>query len=320
VDRNLALEFVRVTEGAAIAAARWMGRGEPKAADQAAVDAMHRMFSIIEIDGEVVIGEGEKDEAPRLYVGERLGTGKGPQVDIAVDPLEGTDIVARGTTNAIAVIACAPRGTLLSLPDMYMWKIAVGPEAKGMVDLDATPAQNVRLVAKALGKPVGEVTVVVLDRPRHEDLIKEIRGVGARIQLIPDGDVSAAVATAFPESGVDMLLNIGGATEGVLAAAALKCVGGEIFGRLHPTKPEHAQRMADFGIADPRRIYAIDDMVRTENVVFAATGVTEGDLLEGVRFTKDGARTNSIVMRSLSGTSRRIHARHRWRRAKGEEA
>ncbi|MFO7246553.1 MAG: class II fructose-bisphosphatase [Thermaerobacter sp.] len=313
MERELALEFVRITEAAAIAAARWMGRGDKEAADQAAVDAMRALFDTVDIRGTVVIGEGEMDEAPMLYIGEQVGTGRGPEVDVAVDPLEGTNLVAKGLPNAIAVLAVAPRGCLLHAPDIYMDKIAVGPAAAGQVDLDAPVAENLKAVARALGKRVEDVTVIILDRPRHADIIRQVREAGARIRLISDGDVSAAIATALPDTGIDLMLGIGGAPEGVLAAAALRCLGGELQGRLHPTDDAERER-AEAMVGDVRRKLMLDDLVCGDDVMFAATGITAGDMLRGVRFTGDGAYTHSLVMRARTGTVRFIEALHRLER------
>lgn len=310
MERELALEFARVTEAAALASARWVGRGDKEAADDAAVTAMRVMFDTVSIDGLVVIGEGEMDEAPMLYIGEQVGTGILPKVDIAVDPLEGTNLVAKGLNGAIAVMACAPRGTLLHAPDMYMDKIAVGPEARGRVFLDAPVKENVRQVARALDKAISEVTVVILDRPRHRQIIEEIRSVGARIQLITDGDVSPAVAAAYPDSGVDMLLGIGGAPEGVLSAAALACLGGDFQGRLWPEDDEDVARCRAMGIADEKKLITLDEMVKTDDVIFVATGITDSFLLKGVRYLKRRAITQTLVMRSASGTIRFIEATH----------
>lgn len=309
--RELALELARVTEVAALAASRWMGRGQKDAADDAAVSAMRMMFDTIAVDGLVVIGEGEMDEAPMLYIGERVGTGVPPLVDIAVDPLEGTNIVAKGLTGAISVLAVAPRGALLHAPDMYMDKIAVGPECKGRISLDATVKENLREVARALDKNISEVTVVILDRPRHQAIIEEARSAGARIKLITDGDVSPAVAAAYEGSGVDMLLGIGGAPEGVLSAAALRCLGGDFQGRLVPTEDGEEERAKKMGIEDINKLLTIDDMVRSEQVIFAATGITDGDLLKGVRYYSGRASTHTLVMRGASGTIRYIEAIHK---------
>lgn len=310
--RELAMEFARVTEAAAIAAARWMGRGDKEAADDAAVAAMRSVFSTVQIDGTVVIGEGEMDEAPMLYIGEKVGTGVEPKVDIAVDPVEGTNNVARGLPNAIAVVAAAETGGFLRAPDMYMDKIAVGPAAKGKIHLDAPVKENLKAVACVNNKDIEDLTVVILNRPRHEKLIKEVRAAGARIQLIQDGDVAPAVAAAMAGTGVDMLMGIGGAPEGVVAAAALKCLGGEMQGRLWPEDNEDIERAKKLGIGDIKRLLTMDDLVRTNDVVFAATGVTDGDLVQGVRFFGNGARTHSVVMRSVTGTVRFIDAIHRF--------
>jgi fructose-1,6-bisphosphatase II len=309
-DRNLALELVRVTESAAMAAGRWIGRGDKIGADQAAVDGMRIMLDTVSMSGVVVIGEGEKDEAPMLYNGEEIGSGGGPEVDVAVDPLEGTRLTAHGQPNAIATIACAERGTMF-FPGaaVYMDKIACGPEAADAIDIDASPTENVQAVAGAKGVPVTEVTVVVLDRDRHEELIGELREVRAKVLLITDGDVAPAIAAAQPGTGVDLLMGIGGTPEGVLSAAALKCVGGTLQGKLWPRNDEERQALVDEGY-DLDRVLTTDDLVGGENVFFAATGVTTGALLRGVRYEKRGAVTDSIVMRSRSGTVRRIEARH----------
>jgi fructose-1,6-bisphosphatase II len=309
-DRNLALELVRVTEAAAMAAGRWIGRGDKNAADQAAVDAMRIMLDTAAMAGSVVIGEGEKDEAPMLFNGEEVGGGQGPEVDVAVDPLEGTRLTALGQPNAIATIALAERGTMF-FPGaaVYMDKIACGPEAAGAIDIEAPPAANVRAVADARGVSPSEVSVVVLDRPRHEELLAELREVGAKVLLIPDGDVAPAIAAAQPGTGVDLLMGIGGTPEGVLSAAALKCVGGAMQGKLWPRNDEERQSLIDDGY-DLDRVLTTDDLVGGRDVFFAATGVTTGALLRGVRYTRDGAITDSIVMRSRSGTVRRIEASH----------
>ena len=309
-DRNLALELVRVTEAAAMGAGRWIGRGEKESADQAAVDAMRLMLDTVEMDGIVVIGEGEKDEAPMLYNGERVGSGHGPQVDVAVDPLEGTRLTALGQPNAIAVIALAERGTMF-FPGaaVYMNKIAVGPEAADAIDIDAPAAENVQRVAKAKGCRAGDVSVVVLDRPRHEQLIAELRGVGARVQLIPDGDVAPAIAASQGGAGVDMLIGVGGTPEGVIAACAVKSFGGALQGKLWPRDDDERQALVDAGL-DHDRVLTTDDLVAGEALFIAATGVTTGAQLRGVRYTTDGAVTESLVIRSRSGTVRRIEATH----------
>lgn len=313
MERELALEFARVTEAAALAAARWVGKGDKEAADDAAVTAMRVMFDTVSVDGVVVIGEGEMDEAPMLYIGERVGMGVLPQVDIAVDPLEGTNIVAKGLTGAIAVLAVAPRGSLLHAPDMYMDKIAVGPECKGRVFLEAPVKDNLREVARALDKLISEVTLVTLDRPRHEGIIEEARRAGARIKLISDGDVSPGVAAAYQNSGVDILMGIGGAPEGVITAAALKCLGGDFQARLYPEGPEAAdeiKRCREMGIDDVNKVFTIDELAQSDDVIFVATGITDSFLLKGVRYFKRRAVTQTLVMRSTSGTIRHIEADH----------
>jgi len=308
MDRNLALEAVRVTEAAALSCARLTGRGDETAADQAAVDAMRKAFDALAIDGTVVIGEGERDEAPMLYIGEKVGCG-GPKVDIALDPLEGTTICATGAPNALAVIAMADGGNLLHCPDTYMEKIAVGPAGKDVVDLDKTPTQNLHALAEARRCNVEDLTVIILARPRHEQIIKEVRQAGARIRLIGDGDVSAAIATTKPETGIDLLLGIGGAPEGVLAAAALRCVGGEFQGRLKPRNESEIERAKKMGVRDINKKFKIEELARGD-VTFAATGVTDGDYLRGVHFFAGGATTQSVVMRSKSRTIRIINATH----------
>ena len=310
-DRNLALELVRVTEAAAMAAGRWMGRGDKEGADGAAVDAMRAVLGSVAMDGIVVIGEGEKDEAPMLFNGERVGDGSSPQVDVAVDPVEGTTPTALGRGGAIAVMAVSERGTMFDPgPCVYMEKLAVGPEAAGAIDLRRPVADNIRAVAQSKGSSPRDVTAVILDRPRHASLIEEVRATGARIRLIADGDVAAALATAWPASGTDILLGIGGTPEGVIAAAALKCMGGEIQGRLWPRDDAEREAAVARGY-DLDRILHTDDLVGGDNCFFAATGVTDGELLRGVRFDGQGAATESLVMRSRSGTVRRIEARHR---------
>ena len=311
MDRNLALEVVRVTEAAALSCARLMGRGDEKAADQAAVDAMRQAFNGLAIDGTVVIGEGERDEAPMLYIGEKVGTGHGPEVDIALDPLEGTTICANGGANALAVIAIAERGNFLHCPDTYMEKIAVGPAGKGAVDLDKSPTENLKALAEAKGRRVEDLTVIILYRPRHEALIQEVRRAGARIRLISDGDVSAAIATTKPETGIDLLIGIGGAPEGVLAAAALRCVGGDMQGRLKPRNQEEIDRAQAMGIKDIAKKYSLEELAGGE-VMFAATGVTDGDYLKGVHFFSGGATTQSVVMRSKTRTIRVVDTTHHF--------
>jgi len=308
-DRNLALELVRVTEAAAMGAGRWIGRGDKNAADQAAVDAMRAMLDTVAMSGIVVIGEGEKDEAPMLYNGEEVGDG-GAEVDVAVDPLEGTRLTALGQPNAIAVIAASDRGSMF-FPGaaVYMEKIAVGSDAVDAIDINATPTENVNAVAKAKGRRVTDLRVVVLERDRHEQLIGELRQAGARVALIRDGDVAPAIACARPGTGVDMLYGIGGTPEGVISASALKCVGGGMQGKLWPRNDEERQALISSGY-DLNRILTTDDLVQSDNVFVAATGVTTGALLHGVRYVRDGAITDSLVMRSRSGTVRRIEARH----------
>jgi fructose-1,6-bisphosphatase II len=309
-DRNLALELVRVTEAAAMGAGRWIGRGEKESADQAAVDGMRAVLDTVEMTGVVVIGEGEKDEAPMLYNGEEVGSGHGPEVDVAVDPLEGTRLTAKGQPNAIAVIALAERGTMF-FPGaaVYMDKIACGPEAIHKVDIEAPARENVERVARAKGKKPTEMTVVVLERDRHEGLVAELRELGAKVLLITDGDVAPAIAAAQPATGVDLLMGVGGTPEGVIAAAALKCVGGGVQGKLWPRNEDERRQLVDAGF-DLDRVLTTDDLVSGDDVFVAATGVTTGALLRGVRYTPDGAVTDSIVMRSRSGTVRRIEATH----------
>ena len=313
-DRNLALELVRVTEAAAMGAGRWVGRGDKIAADQAAVDAMRLMLDTVAMQGVVVIGEGEKDEAPMLFNGERVGNGAGSEVDVAVDPLEGTRLTAQGQPNAIAVIAVAERGTMF-FPGaaVYMDKIAVGPEGTDAIDIEAPPAENVRRVAKAKGVQPEDVSVVVLDRDRHQALIAELREVGAKVRLITDGDVAPAIAAARVQSSVDLLMGIGGTPEGVISAAAIKCLGGAMQGKLWPRNDDERQRLVEAGY-DLGRVLTTDDLVAGEDVFVAATGVTDGALLDGVRYTPDGAVTESIVMRSRSGTVRRIEAYHAFQK------
>lgn len=309
-DRNLALELARVTEAAAMAAARWIGRGDKEAADQAAVDAMRFMMNTVTMHGIVVIGEGEKDKAPMLYNGEELGSGDGPMVDIAVDPLEGTTLTSKGQNNALSVIGVAERGSMFDPgPCVYMEKIVTGPEAADAIDLDAPIAENIQRVAKRKGTDVEDLTVIVLDRPRHETIIKEIREAGARVKLIPDGDVAAGIAAARKKAGVDLLLGIGGTPEGVITACAIKCLGGVIQGRLWPRDDEERRKTIEAGY-DPNQVLTTDDLVSGDDVFFAGTGVTDGDLVEGVRYTGRSTYTQSIVMRSRSGTVRTIDAVH----------
>lgn len=313
MDRNFAMEFVRVTEAAALESARLMGRGDEKAADHAAVEAMRKMLNSVNFDGTVVIGEGERDEAPMLYIGEKVGRGGQIKLDLALDPLEGTTICARGGNNAISVIAIAEEGRFLHAPDTYMQKIAVGPDAKGAIDLKASATENLKHIARAKKCDVGDLTVVILDRPRHAELISEVRKAGARIYLIGDGDVSAAIATCKRDSGVDVLMGQGGAPEGVIAAAALRCMGGDFQGQLVFRKDDECARARKMGITDLDRIYKIDELAQG-NVMFCATGVTQGTFLDGVRFFSGGAHTHSIVMRSQSGTIRFIEAEHHFDR------
>ncbi|HEX5036848.1 MAG TPA: class II fructose-bisphosphatase [bacterium] len=312
MDRNLALEMVRVTEAAALAAARLMGRGDNHAADQAAVDAMRRTLNSIQFEGTVVIGEGERDEAPMLYIGEKVGTGNGPKADIALDPLEGTTLTAKGEPNALAVIAIAESGKFLHAPDTYMEKIAVGPLAKGAIDITKGATWNLKEIAKAKECEVQDLAVIILERDRHKDLIAECRESGARIRLIPDGDVAAAIATCWKESGIDVLMGVGGAPEGVIAAAAIRCVNGDMQGRLKPRNDGEIERAKKMGITDINRVYGLKDLAAGEDVMFAATGVTNGDFLKGTRFFGGGAETHSVVMRARSGTIRRIESIHHF--------
>ncbi len=319
MDRNLALEFVRITEAAALSSAKWMGRGDEKAADQAAVDAMRKAFDSVRIDGTVVIGEGERDEAPMLFIGEKVGLKKddSPALDIALDPLEGTTICATGGVGAISVIAAAEHGGFLHAPDTYMDKIATGPNAKGMIDINLSATENVNRVAEGNKKPVGDVTVVILNRPRHHDLIAEVRKTGARIHLIDDGDVSAAVATAWAESGIDLLMGIGGAPEGVIAAAAMRCMGGDFQGRLKFRNENEKERARKMGIADLDKKFTLEELAKG-HVIFCATGITDGPLLKGVKLMAGGrAQTQSIVMRSQTGTIRTVDAYHNFSLKKG---
>ncbi|WP_077215084.1 class II fructose-bisphosphatase [Bacillus dakarensis] len=309
MERSLTMELVRVTEGAALASARWMGRGKKDEADDAATTAMREVFDTIPMQGTVVIGEGEMDEAPMLYIGEKLGTGNGPLVDVAVDPVEGTNLVASGGWNALAVIAIADHGNLLHAPDMYMDKIAVGPEAVGKIDINASVTDNLKAVAKAKGKDIEDVVATVLNRPRHEKIINEIREAGARIKLINDGDVAGAYNTAFNRTGVDILFGSGGAPEGVIAAVALKCLGGELQGRLLPQNDEELERCKKMGL-DVSKVLLMEDLVKGDDAIFAATGITDGELLRGVQFKGSFASTHSLVMRAKSGTVRFIEGRH----------
>ncbi len=319
-DRNLALELVRVTESAALAAGRWVGRGDKNGADGAAVAAMRVVLATVAMDGIVVIGEGEKDEAPMLYNGERIGDGTPPECDIAVDPIEGTTPTAMGRANALSVIAVSERGTMFNPgPCVYMEKIAVGPEARGSIDITATPTENLQSVAKAKGETVRDVMAVILDRDRHADLIGEVRQAGARIRLISDGDVAGAISTAWADAGADILFGVGGTPEGVLAAAALKCMGGEIQGRLWPRNDSERAAAVAAGY-DLSQVLTTDDLVQGDNCFFAATGITDGDLLKGVRYHPQSAITQSLVMRSRSGTVRLVDAHHAFEKLTGISA
>ncbi|MGD6776202.1 MULTISPECIES: class II fructose-bisphosphatase [Bacillaceae] len=310
MERSLSMELIRVTEAAALSSARWMGRGDKDSADGAATSAMRDVFDTVPMKGTVVIGEGEMDEAPMLYIGEKLGTGYGPRVDVAVDPLEGTSIVASGGWNALAVLAIADHGNLLHAPDMYMDKIAVGPAAVGKIDINASVTDNLRAVAEAKNKDIEDVVAVILNRPRHEKIIAELREAGARIKLIDDGDVAAAINTAFDHTGVDILFGSGGAPEGVIAAVALKCLGGEIQGKLLPQNEEELIRCRKMGIEDIDAVLRMEDLVKGDDAIFAATGVTDGELLRGVQFKGTNATTHSVVMRAKSGTVRFIDGQH----------
>ena len=312
LDRNLALEVVRVTEAAALSASRWMGRGDEKAADQAAVDSMRIALNGMDIAGTVVIGEGERDEAPMLFIGEKVGTGKGPKIDIALDPLEGTTICATGGSNALAVIAMAVDGGFLNAPDVYMDKIAVGPGLeKNIVNIDNSPRNNLQNLARAKKVDISDLVVCILDRPRHEELIYKTREAGARIMLISDGDVAGVIATASKDTGVDMYVGSGGAPEGVLAASALRCIGGQMWGRLTFRNNDERSRADRLGISDYNKIYSLNELAHGE-VMFAATGVTDGSMLRGVRRWSSGASTQSIIMRSKTGTVRTISAEHNF--------
>ncbi len=310
-EREIMLELVRVTETAALRAGRCMGMGDLNLVDGAAVDGMRGMLSLVNIKGTIVIGEGEKDHAPMLYNGEEVGTGMDDQeLDIAVDPVEGTRLVANGLPNAISVIVVASKGSLMPVPTFYMQKLAVGPEAKDYIDINAPVRENLRVVAAALGRRVKDLTVVILDRPRHTELIREVREAGARIKLISDGDVAGAISTALPSTGVDLLMGIGGAPEAVITAAAMKCLGGEIQTKLWVRNEEDAARARENGFNDFDRVYSSEDLARGDSLIFAATGITDGDMLQGVRFYGPKATTESIVMRMLTGTVRRIHTTH----------
>ncbi len=309
MERSLSMELVRITEAAAIASSKWMGRGLKNEADDAATEAMRTVFDTIPMRGTVVIGEGEMDEAPMLYIGEKLGSGDGPEVDVAVDPVEGTNIVAAGGWNAIAVLAIADRGNLLNAPDMYMDKIAVGPEAVGKIDINAPVIDNLRAVAKAKNKDIEDVVATIIDRPRHAQIIKEIREAGARIKLITDGDIAGAINTAFDQTGVDILFGIGGAPEGVISAVGLKCLGGEFQGKLMPQDEEERQRCLDMGL-EVDKVLMMDDLVKGDDAIFAATGITDGELLRGVQLKGAFAESHTLVMRAKSGTVRFVEGRH----------
>ena len=309
MDRSLAMEFARVTEAAAINCAHWIGKGQKNDADGAAVEAMRKMFDTVAINGTVVIGEGEMDEAPMLYIGEKVGKG-GVEVDIAVDPLEGTNLTAKNMNGAIAVMAIAEKGGLLHAPDMYMDKIVVGPKAKGAIDINKTPEENMLSVAKALGKDVSELNIVLLERERHQYIVDAARKLGARCKFISDGDVSPVIATSFGTEGIDMMMGKGGAPEGVIAAAAIKCMGGDMQGRLVPETDEEVRRVHEMGIDDVNKVLTLDDLVSTDDVYFIATGVTKGDMLNGVRFTDKYAVTHTVVMRGITGTIRFIETYH----------
>ena len=313
MDRNLAMEVVRVTEIAAIAAARLMGRGQKNEADQAAVDAMRRAFDALNIDGTVVIGEGERDEAPMLYIGEKVGrkVDGAPSVDIALDPLEGTNLCAYGRPGAISVVAIGAQGHLLNAPDTYMEKLVVGPRARGAIDLSKSPTENLRSISEKMGRAMQDLTVIILDRDRHQDLIKEVRSTGARVRLIDDGDVAAGIATCFEETGVDVLMGSGGAPEGVITAAAVRSVGGDMQGQLRFRNEDEKARAKKMGVSDLAKIYIAEELARGE-VMFAATGVTTGDFLRGVRFYAGGAETHSVVMRSKTGTVRYVQSLHKF--------
>lgn len=313
MDRSLGMEFARVTEAAAINCAHWIGKGEKNLADGAAVEAMRKMFDTVDISGTVVIGEGEMDEAPMLYIGEKVGKG-GVEVDIAVDPLEGTNLTAKNMNGAIAVMAIAEKGGLLHAPDMYMDKIVVGPKAKGAIDINLSPEENMRNVAKALGKDVSDLTIVLLERERHQYIVDAARKLGVRCKFISDGDVSPVITTSFGDGGIDMMMGKGGAPEGVIAAAAIKCMGGDMQGHLVPETEEEIRRVHEMGIDDVNKVLTLDDLVSTDDVYFVATGVTKGDILNGVRFTDKYAITHTVVMRGVTGTVRFIEAYHDYDR------
>ncbi|TMB91701.1 MAG: class II fructose-bisphosphatase [Chloroflexi bacterium] len=316
-ERNLAMELVRVTEAAALSAGRWMGKGNKELADQSAVDAMRQALDGVDMNGIVVIGEGEKDEAPMLYIGEQVGNGAQPEVDVAVDPVEGTELLSLGLPGALAVVAIAERGSMFSAPPgvFYMEKIAVGPASKHVIDINAPLAVNLDRIARVHDAHIDDLTVVILDRPRHQEIIRQIREVGARIRMIMHGDVSAAIQAAMEDyRGVDVLMGIGGATEGVLAAAAIKCLGGEIQCKIWPRSDEEREKLKADGV-DLDKVYRTEDLVKSNDVSFAATGITSGELLDGVQYFGWGARTSSVMMRSRTGTVRYIQARHKWRKS-----
>ncbi|MFB3074945.1 MAG: class II fructose-bisphosphatase [Candidatus Methylomirabilales bacterium] len=314
MERNLALEVVRVTEAAALSSARWMGRGNDRLAEQTALDAMRRAFDAVDFTGTVVIGRGEKGETPTLFVGEQIGSGAGPEFDVAAEPLEGASIVAQGRTNAVAAVALAEKGCLFPAPEVYMEKIAVGPKALGAIDITAGPQANLQSIAETMKCYVEDLTVIILDRPRHRDLIMAVQEVGARIKLIQDGDLSAAIATSLEDSGVDVLMGIGRAPEGVLAAAALRCLGGDMQAQFKPASDEDVERIRQAGLKEIQEVLTITDLARGREVMFTATGVTDGDFLKGVRFFGGGAKTHSLLMRAKSGTVRFIEAIHRFDR------
>jgi len=314
MDRNLALEFVRVTEAAAIESAHWIGRGDKNKADAAAVDAMRSRFNQIDFSGTVVIGEGAKDEAPMLYTGEKVGTKNGPSMDLAIDPLECTESVAYGRYNATTVVASGPKGTLLHAPDTYMKKIAVGPLAKDVINLESSTKVNLEKIAKSLNKKIDDVTVIILDRERHIELVKEVRDAGARVRLITDGDVAAAIATCFPESGIDVLMGIGGSTEAVLAAVPVKILGGELLSQFKPKTEADIPKINAAGVDDINKIFTAEDLAKGKDLTFTATGVIEGPLLNGVIFEKNKAITHSLVIRGSSGTIRYITTHHHYYR------
>ena len=314
MERNLALEVVRVTEAAALSSARWMGRGNDRLAEQTALDAMRRAFDAVDFTGTVVIGRGEKGETPTLFVGEQVGSGAGPEFDVAAEPLEGASIVAQGRANALAAVALAEKGCLFPAPEVYMEKIAVGPKALGAIDITAGPEANLRSIAETMKCYVEDLTVVILDRPRHRDLIMTVQEVGARIKLIQDGDLSAAITTSLEDSGVDVLMGSGRAPEGVLAAAALRCLGGDMQAQFKPASDEDVERIRQAGVKEIQEVLTITDLARGREVMFTTTGVTDGDFLKGVRFFGGGAKTHSLLMRAKSGTVRFIDAIHRFDR------